>query len=241
MSLSDQLLFLTKRLYPTGRAFRIPRNSTIESIHKGLNLSEERAYEFGTSNILDQLLPDNDNFDEAAASDWERRLAVPANPLTDLELRKAAIRRKYAAPLGRNPARGHQLTVQTELQTAGFDVYIHENPNGLSPIEVNPAIANQHGEPNQHGPDNQSSGTLERIINSIDPAVDNAFVLPSDLRSTFFISGMNIGEFAEIPLSRQTEFRQLVLTLKQAHLIGFLFVNYDDSDFNLDFNLDYLS
>ena len=125
-SIQTILLNLTKRLYPTGRAFRMKMSSDVEKLNKGLIESESEMVT-AAEGILDQILADNDNFTEENASDWERRLAIRSSNLTSLDDRKAAILRKYAAP-GDIPARSHYLYLQAQIQAAGFtDVYVYEN------------------------------------------------------------------------------------------------------------------
>ena len=225
-NLTTILLRLTKRLYPTGRAFKIPANSTIEKVHQALIETECEAFE-GATNILFSILADNDNFTEDDAADWERRLAIRSNPSTSLEDRKAAIRRKYASP-GDIPARQHFLYLQGQLQEAGFDVFVHENKDGMGgtiPIEAligNQLNSFQLGQV-QLGP---ALGNLDLVANFIDTDRDNSFVLPMDLRATFFIGGSVLGSTANVPASRREEFRQLILTIKPLQTVGILLINY---------------
>lgn len=231
------LYILTKQLYPTGRAFRIFDGSLKEKLNKGLIISEDKAYQDGLS-ILNDILADNDKFLENAAADWERRLGMITNPLVALEDRKAAIRRKYQAP-GVQPAHGHYLYLQTQLRKAGFDVYIFENrfpayPDGyttISPFDLtgDSGLLSeiQHGGVLQHGDTVEMGGYYNNIIvNSLDPAVDALFNLGGSFRSTFFIGGSPVGSFADVDAERETEFRQLILNIKQAQDVGFLFINY---------------
>lgn len=124
-TIKEQMVMLTRRLHPTGRAFNMHKNSDYEKMQKAL-IDEEIAAINGAKNVLNQILPDNINFTEADAADWERRLAIRASSTTPLEDRKDAIKRKYAAP-GDIPARSNYRYLERELQAAGFDVYVHEN------------------------------------------------------------------------------------------------------------------
>ncbi len=235
------LLKLTKRLYPTGRAFRIPAGGVFEKVHRALIVSEQAALDYAVDRTLDSLLADNDNFTVEDALVWERRLAIITSPDTNLINRRSAILRKYFAPFGLNTARQHFQRIQQELRLAGFDVYVHENLTGISPTVVAGTSQIQHGQ-FQHGQVNHGSGEVEKVANSINPDVDSAFNTGSNFFSTFFIGGQTFGDFATIPLTRQTEFRQLILQLKPAQTIAFLLITYDASlasDFSLDFNLDF--
>jgi len=149
-ALDTILLYLTKRLYPTGRAFKIPVDSNLEKIHKALIVSEQEAFEAATSGILDTILADNDNFTEDDAADWERRLAIRADTATSLADRKLAILRKYASP-GDIPARQYFLYLEGQLQNAGFNVFVFENRSEIGTtgvfetIDIGAVIGNQLG------------------------------------------------------------------------------------------------
>ncbi len=125
MSFSQAILDLTRRLYPSGRAFRIPFGGVLEKVHKALAVGENAAYTDAIS-ILDGILPDNPNFTAEDAEDWERRLGLIINNSVALEDRKAAIARKMNHP-GQIKARQHYLYLERELRAANFDVYVHEN------------------------------------------------------------------------------------------------------------------
>jgi DNA-binding beta-propeller fold protein YncE/uncharacterized protein YmfQ (DUF2313 family) len=46
------------------------------------------------------------------------------------------------------------------------------------------------------------------------------------LRSTIYISAKNLAGNANVPVNRKDEFRELILKIKPAHTVAFLFVNY---------------
>lgn len=241
------LLDLTKRLYPKGLAFRIPIDGVLENLHKGLAISENKFHE-DVVGILDSILPDNDNFTEEDATDWERRLGLITNPLLDLSIRKTALLRKMNHP-GTIKARGHYLYIQQSLQAAGFNVYVHENRffelgdyTTKTPDEVAGAgvVGSAiHRTSLQHGQVNHGGGFRDKIVNSIDKNIDKLFDIGDNYRSTFFIGGETLGTFATIVSSREVEFRQLVLRLKPAQMVAFPFINILDPDYNDDFNSDF--
>lgn len=228
----NNIVELARQLYPSGRAFKMANESYLHKLHRALAVTQAQAYE-DLVNILYAMLPDNETFSSDDATDWERRLAIATNLLTSLADRKLAIKRKMAAP-GTQPAKGHYLYLQTQLRLAGFDVYVHENmiptyPSGFdtyNPAVLNPAIltANQHGNGLQHGL--QSHRINKVIVNSIDNDTDIYFNVGNTLRCTFFIGGQTLGTYATVSSSREVEFRQLVLKLKHAHLIAYLFINF---------------
>jgi len=232
MSSHSDILKITEQLYPTGRAFRMYPDSYRYGLHSALGISEAKAYDDAAS-ILDSLIPDNDKFTVDDASDWERRLEINASSSTSLSDRKKAILRKMAAP-GINPAKGHYLYLESQLQAAGFPVYVHENLFPIYPNTFENQAPNLHyGTSNLidllHG--NQQHGGIESpywnnlVVNSIDQNQDNSFDT-GGLQCTFFIGGASLGSYANVPLSRKTEFRQLILALKQVQAVGLLFINF---------------
>ena len=177
---------------------------------------------------------DFSDFTSDDATDWERRLGMIVSPLVDLDLRKLAIKRKMNHP-GDIKSRQHYLYIEGQLRAAGFDVYVYENrfPYGgsyytrtLFDIIGGVGIDDlQHGD-KQHG-DSQHGGTYSNIIaNYIDETLDSNFAIPSNLRCTFFIGGSPLGQFANVPIERKQEFRQLILKLKPAQMVGYLLINY---------------
>jgi uncharacterized protein YmfQ (DUF2313 family) len=231
---SEKILALTRQLYPTGRAFKMPFNGFLEKLHIGLALSEARFYDDAIS-ILGDILPDNANFGEDDATDWERRLGLITNISVPLADRKLAILRKINFP-GVVPARQSHLFLQKQLQDAGFNVFVYENrfpdyPSGYvtkTPEELYAGsfiTSINHGQFN-HGQFNHGGVYNNLIVNHIDESLDFGFSIGDNLRSTFFIGGATIGTYADVDVNRKNEFRQLILRVKPAQMVGFLFINY---------------
>lgn len=235
MALSDKLLSLSKQLYPNGRAFKMPKDGYLESLHIALGLSEASAYNDAVA-IHNSILPDNSNFTADDATDWERRLGLITNEATPLADRKAAIQRKMNYPSG-NPAKQHYLYLQTQLQAANFNVYVYENrfpdyPDGYftqSPLEITGdtslITSIEHGEL-EHGEFEHGGYYNNKVANHIDESKDLTFDIGDNFRSTFFIGGSPLGTDANVPLVRKDEFRQLILRLKPVQTVAFLFINY---------------
>jgi hypothetical protein len=246
-----RFLQLTKQLYPRGRAWKLFNNSWFERLHKGLAVSESRAYGDAVA-ILNSILPDNDNFTAEDATDWERRLGLINNPLVDLADRKLAIIRKMNHP-GTIKARQHYLYIQGQLQAAGFDVYVYENFGELLPADfiVIPEIASLDeanldefnlGDTTTVYPELFGFANLDefnlgefnldeevylnKIVNNIPTQADSFFDIGQTSRATFFIGGFPQGTFANVPLVRRDEFRKLILTLKPVQNVGYLLINY---------------
>lgn len=232
--IKDKLMTLTRQLYPTGRAWKLPFGGFFEKLHLGLAVSEERAYNDSYS-IYYSLLPDNANFTSDDATDWERRLGLITNLATPLADRKAAILSKLQEP-GLNPARSNYLFLQNRLQSAGFNVFVYENiielyPSGYggvyNPVTLNANIFTELQQGMGQQGDYQQGGFINHVIvNSMDNTTDTHFDVGSTLRSTFFIGGAPLGTYANVPVSRELEFRQLILQLKPVPNVAYLFVNF---------------
>jgi hypothetical protein len=222
MDLVDRILKLSKQLLPTGRAFRAAPGSNMERLLRALARSEARAYNDATS-VLWGIIPDNRHFTVDNATDWERRLGLINGSANPLNVRIQPILRKMQAP-GRNPAKSHYLWIEHQLQAAGFPVNVYENIPLVNPATLNPAILSpsQHGGGSQHG---MQSHYLNNIVfNRLDNSKD--IILQYHIRRTFIIGGSPIGTYANIPATREREFRQLVLGLKQCQQVAILFINY---------------
>lgn len=249
-SLWNQIKTLSAKLYPTGRAFY--SNPIREKLHNGLAVSEKKAY-LDAFSILDSILPDNVNFTEQDATDWEVRLGLITNPLVSLDDRKLAIIRKMNHP-GDILARQSADYLQRSLQLAGFNVYVYENPLQETIEEFlssNPQTS-QFGN-NQWGnfqwgnvyslyPDffstiqwgNSQWGNFQWgqqffnqvIANSIDESKDKFFDFGLNPRRTFFIGGATAGSFADVDINRKEEFRQIILRIKPVQKVGYLLINF---------------
>jgi uncharacterized protein YmfQ (DUF2313 family) len=233
-ALTDKLLLLTKQLYPTGRAWKLPFDGVFERLHKALIISEAQAYTDAVS-THDCILPDNANFTTQDAYDWETRLGLIHNESISLADRMLAIKRKLNQP-GVAPAKSNWRYLEKQLRAAGFDVYVHENrfddyPTGyitMTPFELTGdtsfVVSVQHGD-FQTG-DYQHGGLYSKFVaNHIDEATDWSYDI-TNLRKTFYIGGVTAGDFANVDATRKNEFRQLILTIKPTHTVGFLLINY---------------
>lgn len=222
---------LCRQLFPSGRAFRIPKNGDRERIDTALRKEDEILLNSAIS-ILDSILPDNDNFTAEDASRWEERLGMIVNQNLDLETRKLAIKRKMNHP-GTILARQSAGYIQDQLQSAGFNVFVHENPNEIDPLTY-------FGLPNAgigiHATDVYHSGTgiyhgnpylwNDVVANNIDFTKDAFFDVGANLRCTFYICGETPGEYTNVEEIRREEFRQLILKCKPTQTIAYLGISY---------------
>lgn len=222
---TDTILKTLRSLFPTGRATRVGNGTWNESFYLAISKFFNRIV-VDSFSILDSILPDNDNFTVEDAALWERRLGVFGNENSSLEERKTAILRKMNFP-GVAKARQHFLYLQGELQKAGFIVFIHEN---VIPVAPSTVVGNEfravHATVVQHGQIQHGTSNLNLVVNSIDQAVDDTFVVPANFRGTFFIGGEILGDLVSIAKDREEEFRQLILSIKPVQTIGILLINF---------------
>jgi hypothetical protein len=226
IAIIDVFADLARQLYPTGRAWYMNKNGKFDNLHKAINRSFVRVVQ-DSYLTLDSVFPDNDNFSGNDATLWEYRLGLITNTSLDLETRKQIILRKMSYP-GNVQARQHPLFIESQLQLAGFDVWVHENtqpyqtPNEIVALSID---ATQHGGITQHGLGTQhGAGGFEVIANLSTP--NESYSIGSNLWSTAFLGGPNLGDYANVPANRLQEFKELVLKLKPAHLVFYTFINY---------------
>lgn len=264
-SLTVKILANVRRMYPKGRAWWLPDASelpyTVESglsefttedgesfvtesgeggilfrVHKALSLSEEQAVN-DALNILDVLLPDNDNFTIDDAHAWYRRLGIYDSGSVSLADMKLAIAQKYYGR-GVNRYRQNYLYVQAQLRAAGFDVYLYENrfDDGMGGWETKtvaellstlyPQARYGMFSYGQRGYGESNVNVATKCVQYIEESKDATFNIGANWRSTFFVAGATITDFATVPLARKQEFRQLLIQLKPLQAVGFLFCNY---------------
>jgi len=223
---------LARQLKPKGRAFRFPKGGNADGV---LSVTSGAIQTCVTSiySILDTILPDNPNFSEADAAIWEKRLGLLQG--TDLETRKKAIMRKLNSP-GQCKGRQSLIYIQSQLQAAGFEVWLHENKfsdGSGGYVVTNPGDGTggytQHGlgihGVSTHG---ASGFPYNSIVANYDRKELETSPVYSDieLRFTFFIGGQTFPNFASVPKNREREFRKLILTLKPQHMVAYLLINY---------------
>lgn len=250
-NIEDKLLVLSRQLYPTGRAYKMPVGGNFEKLHKIMAVEQSKAFNDAIS-VLNSILPDNAEFNEVDADKLEFTLGIITNSSVPLETRKQAILRKLTQ-LVRKRAKGHYLHIQQQLQLAGFDVYVHENipyqdPNFILHIEgLGTHGEVEHGEVEHGDPFSYNSdlfqfvehGDLEhgeaqhgdfsfkhKVVNSLDNHADAAFLEGANYRAVIFIGGQVKGEFANVDASRELQFRQLILNLKHTQIVAYLLINY---------------
>ena len=139
----DILVYLSGLLYPIGRAFRFFSAKWLPRLHNALAKSEADAVSSAHA-VMFTILPDNDNFTESDAAQWERRLGLISSTGATLEQRKAAIIRKYNHP-GVIPGRQARVYMEGMLRMAGFEVRVWRNKFNGAALSPDQKLATQHG------------------------------------------------------------------------------------------------
>jgi len=218
--MQEKLLKLTKQLFPAGRAWWLYKYGIFTQFLEALTISEQNALET-CYNILDSCLPDNDDFSNEDATNWESSLGLMDLSHLTLSERKIAIKEKIKYP-GEIPARQHYLYLQGRLRNVGFDVYVHLN---TIPIPYNAALYGK----TRYGTLNYGAAAVsgEIIANYIDSSKDSNFVFGGidNMKATFLIGNVS-GGYANISAIRKQEFRELILKVKPAQTAGILKINY---------------
>lgn len=226
MEVFAKIFKAVKSLFPTGRAFFVPLGGIKEGLLLGISEPLNTAYGDST-NIMDVILPDNDNFTEDDATDWERRYGLISNPDVPLEDRKQAIIRKMAFP-GQAKARQSLTYFQAQLQAAGFNVYVYENLTNFSPESVaGSSILSdiEYGDV-EYGEEDYGVYYNNKIVNYIQEGKDDHFNEGGSFRASLIIGGSILGTYANVNVDRKDEFRQLILNLKAGQYVVYLLINY---------------
>lgn len=223
------LNILSQQLYPTGRAWYMNEDSDLLKLHEAIDLFLSNVVN-DAKLTLDRIFPDNSNFTKEDAAFLEFKLGLITNNDLDLELRKLGIKRKIGYP-NNIKARQHPSFIESQLRLAGFDVRVYENEIPYkTPIEINSVSLSdvQHGVPTQHGTGTtHGGGSFDLIANSIEQSESYNIGGAQNLWATFFIGGQQLGDTAQVPLTRLKEFKELVIKLKPAHTVAFTFINYN--------------
>ena len=200
---------------------------------KNINIARGTGY-----NVLEARLPDNEGFTLQDAHDWYRRLGMYDSGSVSFADMKAAITQKLSFPAVELGVQSPEF-IQEQLRAAGFDVYVYRNhfsdgsggfktlrPSEVLGIPTGQAYLNNFylGQLNLNATYADAGITL--VANYLEEEKDADFVIGDNYNATFFIAGSSVNVFAEVPIDRKIEFRQLIHQLKRLETVGFLFVNY---------------
>lgn len=249
MIVIDSVISLVRQLFPTGRAFRMKDDGA--KLIDSTSIGQTQLHNDILS-TLDSILPDNDNFTESDAYQWEVRLGMIVNPDLDLEVRKQSIIRKMNHP-GDIPARQSADYLEGQIHASGFDegIHVYENVNNWSIEQILSVTSDNqmgihqmgihqmgsvytfHTRFNKFQMGNAQMGTHQMgsnywedcIVNNIYEIKDKYYYINDNSR-TFVICGDVFGEFGNIDGTRKEEFRQLVLKIKPVKSVAIVLLNY---------------
>lgn len=233
---TDDIVKLQRDLLPDGQAYKMPFGGILEKISKALAESKVDVLSAGL-NVLDVMYPDNDNFTLQDAHDWYKRLGMYDSGLVSLSDMKLAIAAKYSR-LNATYYRQDRAYIEAQLRAAGFLVRVKENrfASGGTFVTKTPAevLGYAVGDADLDAfyldevelDSTYAAYGITKIVQYIEEDKDAAFAIGVNLRSTFFITGDLITDFANVPAARRIEFRALCIQLKQLQLCGFMFINY---------------
>ena len=219
-----------KQLLPNARAWRITVEKTLRQFFEGLAGTPQDVQTF-----IDDAYTDLDPQLTRQLPHWEEQFALARGSLTEQE-RRDRLAGAWSAIGGQDP-----VYIQTTLQDAGFDVYVHEwwDPTGgtpaggsvagdVTPVARNPFLYLWDGTspPNFVGCGHDDSYCNSDVFfaNANDtpagfPITNNtqaAPVIPADsTKYPFFlyIGGQTFPAQATLPAGRQQEFENLCLKI----------------------------
>ncbi len=220
-----------QQLLPNAKAWRIVVQKTLRDFFTGLvgGFSDARDY---IDEVHGDLHPDTTR--ELAA--WESQFGlVPASTATENE-RRAALAAEWAATGGQSPS-----YIQGVIQTAGFDVYIHDWWSSGPPyVARDPrdytedpligdyqcdAITTTQPQCNEFGEDQPQcsaflTGDPGYIVNrTLVPIAPPPVPDDPDYWPYFvYFGGETFGDYAYVPNARRAEFERLLLKLCPTHL-----------------------
>lgn len=206
---------MNSELYPTGRAWWKSVGTTFAKIHEALAIQESKM----TSeiiNIQNNIFADNTLISDSAISQWMEIFGIISNGTRDDKI--ALIKQAQGYPNGVY-ARQSKNFIESQLQIAGFNVYLHTESHN-----PNPAI---YGLQTYGSTVYAEEGdTFTVVANNVDEALDSSFQIANGTTNLFYIGGETFGDTIDIPIERKNEFRELILKLKPAHSVAVLYINY---------------
>lgn len=215
-------------LYPTGRAFYAPIGGNFD-LFKNAIINVFSSFLLDVDLFFDSVFPDNENFDSRDADLWEYQLGMTQITGLTIEERRVNILLKLGYP-NNVDSRTNSSFIESQLQAAGFDLYIHENvypyidPSDVANLSLD---QNKHSDNLLHGQSSlHGGGNFQVIANKIDSNEQFSIGSSENLYSTFFIGGPNLGDFATVDSNRESELREIVIKLKPLHTTAFIFINF---------------
>lgn len=236
----DDFIKLERDLYPSGDAFAMPTGGELETMSRALAIEKVEVNDTAT-NVLDVIYPDNDNFTIQDANDWYVRLGIYNSGSVSLDDMKLAIAERLGR-LNEQYYRQDHAYITSKLVAAGFNVKIYENRfdlgGGPHDLATQPPTAFLFGTfslaeigsctfaETEFGV-TYDHITFPKVVDHVQESRDAGFFVYPNMRSTFYVAAPTaITDYADVPLARKDEFRQLLIQLKPAQTVGYLIVNY---------------
>jgi len=228
---------LSRQLFPEARAFKMPPGGIFDRLDSTLDKSMARGYNDALS-VPGSMFPNSPTFTTDDAARMELDYGIYSAPGTTLTDRKAAILQAMQYP-GTVAPRCTAEYIQDQLRLAGFDVYLYENrfPDGMggyitkTPSEIlgisaGRAYFNSINFNDADFNEDWATSGITLVANYLEESKDAGFTISPNYRSTFYIAGAAITDFANVPAARKIEFRQLILQLKPQQTCGILFISF---------------
>ena len=179
--------------------------------------------------IQDQRIPDNENFTSDDAENWERVFGIIPPAGSTLEDRKKVILSYWSIPSYENRLTKDYL--QEQLNIAGYDVQVVENRFYDPLSNTFKVLADNDSEFDSNTFDSfVFDGTgydpTEILMNYIDPAKEDPINLNEFNANNVIFIGHPTEPRANIDISKKSQFRELILKYKPAHMACMIFVNY---------------
>jgi hypothetical protein len=223
----------------------------VDQVHDVLSQSLDDVYK-AIKQLRDAAIPGNAKTVEEAGY-WYRMLGIYNSGSVALDDMNAAIVQKYNYP-GDEIYRQHVAFIEAKLRLAGFDVRVNENlfqnnsGDTVSLPTMNMAIKPTMASSYTYCGSSMcgGGGYQQKAVRYLEQEKDITFDAGPYYRCTIFISGdwyrgarvsprtmcgsTYCGHdhltVATVPAVRKVEFRQLVIQLKQATHVAYLFVQY---------------
>lgn len=229
---------LFKRLLPTGRAWSLTANKNLRKFFAALHT----VLVDSTKSFADYVYFDIFPATTRELSAWDKQFGLPTVTMSDAE-RRTRIEGAWSSMGGQSPR-----YLQDALQAHGFDVYVHEWWESISPVvarnpfdvlsatylSVVPGV--DCGEPlAECGEAFAECGNFTEkagypLVNKlIYNSQDTSYTVPSDpgyFPYFIYVGGVNFGDVATVAVARRYEFEALLLKLFPAHLWIGVIVRY---------------
>ncbi len=229
---------MIQHLLPRAAAWRTTAAKTLRNFFEGLSGAPEDFRGF-IDDVYGDVFPETTR----ELAQWEEQFGIVANPVE--ATRRLNLAAEWAAGGGQSPR-----YIQDVLQTAGFDVYVHEWPASGPPWFPRdprdytdlPLIGTV-----QCGEVLAQCGEATALCNGL-LANDPGYIVNDDLSGNapppvpddparwpyfLYVGGETFPDTATIPVERKAEFRRLVLKLKPTQQWLVLLVEYESETFNV--------